>query len=275
MKKLMASSFLGLGIGIFCVIYSIHYSGNLRSFMNLPSFLIIAGGTAGALILAFPFERLKTLGSVIARAFKKDHIDLQKDIETILELSEFAKKNGTLALENLAKQYDNDEFLQKGIYLLADGLAEDMLIASMQNDIYFAQKRHKQGHAMIDLIASSVTSLGLMGTYIGLIPMLEHLEDPTSLGPLMAIELVTSFYGAFLSYVIFMPLSRKLKNMSSEEALRKEIILEGLVDIQKGKNPRIIQEELVACLTKKQAKTMTKNGKKSKKPFEFKGKKVA
>ena len=221
--------------------------------MNLPSFLIIAGGTAGALILAFPFERLKTLGSVIARAFKKDHIDLQKDIETILELSEFAKKNGTLALEN--------------------SLSSN--IASMQNDIYFAQKRHKQGHAMIDLIASSVTSLGLMGTYIGLIPMLEHLEDPTSLGPLMAIELVTSFYGAFLSYVIFMPLSRKLKNMSSEEALRKEIILEGLVDIQKGKNPRIIQEELVACLTKKQAKTMTKNGKKSKKPFEFKGKKVA
>jgi len=177
MKKLMGTSFLGLGIGIFCVIFSIHYSGNLKSFMNLPSILIIIGGTVGALILAFPFERLKTLGSVIARAFRKNRIDLQKDIQTLLEISEFAKKNGTLALENVAKQYDNDEFLQKRLYLLADGLAEDMLIATMQNDIYFAQKRHRQGYAMVDLIASSVTSLGLMGTYIGLIPMLEHLEE--------------------------------------------------------------------------------------------------
>ncbi|HBG77150.1 MAG TPA: motility protein A, partial [Clostridiales bacterium] len=95
------------------------------------------------------------------------------------------------------------------------------------------------------------TSLGLLGTYVGLIPMLINLEDPTRLGPLMAVELVTSFYGAFISYILFTPMSRRLKNMSRDEVTRKELVIEGLVAIQENQNPRRIRDSLMAFLSKK------------------------
>ena len=109
---------------------------------------------------------------------------------------------------------------------------------------------------MIDMIAATAPSLGLLGTYIGLIPMLQNLEDPTKLGPLMAIELVTSFYGAFLAYVIFGPMSKRLRSMSADEMTRKELFLEGLLAIEAKQNPRMIIETLTAYLTKKEAKSM-------------------
>ncbi|HBM81308.1 MAG TPA: motility protein A, partial [Clostridiaceae bacterium] len=101
----------------------------------------------------------------------------------------------------------DDKFLKKGILLIIDGADKDQLRETLETEIYFMQQRHQKGHAMLDMIASTVTSLGLLGTYIGLIPMLVKLDDPTKLGPLMAIELVTSFYGAFFAYVIFSPMS--------------------------------------------------------------------
>lgn len=135
--------------------------------------------------------------------------------------------------------------------LLTDGIAEDALASALHSDIYYASKRHKQGLSMINMIAGNVTALGLLGTYVGLIPMINNMDDPESLGPMMAIELVSSFYGAFIAYTLFTPMGKRLEAMSSMEVFRKELITEGLMLIQKGKNPKLIQDQLLATLRKK------------------------
>lgn len=245
---------IGLAIGIICVVCSIMLSGDFSSFLNWPSVFITIGGTLGAMIVAFPVNRLKTLGAVMKKSFTKEAYNLEKDIQTIVSISNAIRKEGVLKLEETIDKYTKDEFLKKGIMLLVDGTDRDFLKATMHREIYRAQKRHQKGYQMVDMIAATAPSLGLLGTYIGLIPMLQNLEDPTKLGPLMAIELVTSFYGAFLAYVIFAPMAKRLRAMSADEVTRKELLLEGLLAIEAKQNPRMILETLTAYLTKKEAK---------------------
>ncbi len=252
------STLIGFAIGIACVICSIMLSGDFRSFLNWPSVFITVGGTLGAMVVAFPVERLKTLGAVMKKSFTKQSFNLDKDIQTIVTLSNTVRKDGVLKLEDSIDKYTKDDFLKKGIMLLVDGAERDFLKTTMQREIYRTHKRHQKGYQMIDMIAATAPALGLLGTYIGLIPMLQNLDDPTKLGPLMAIELVTSFYGAFLSYVIFGPMGKRLRSMSSDEMTRKELLLEGLLAIEEKQNPRMIIETLTAYLTKIEVKGMKK-----------------
>lgn len=261
MKRFSVSTLIGLGIGLFCVVSGIYGAGHLSSFVNFPSIFIICGGSAGALITSFPMRQLKTLGSVMWKGFKREKTDFEKDIQIIVDAATIARTKGILALEEVAQQHRDDHFLSKGIQLVADGTKKESVVKILKTEIFYLKKRHQDGHAMLDMLADSVTSLGLLGTYIGLIPMLENLEDPASLGPLMAIELVSSFYGAFLSYVIFGPLAHRLKTMSSDEVLRNMLIIDGLTDLVDGKNPRYIEEHLVAALTKKQAERVARQSK--------------
>lgn len=254
--KSAKSTLIGFSIGILCVVSSIMMSGNFRSFLNWPSVFITVGGTLGAMIVAFPPNRLKTLGAVMKKSFSKQTLDLDKDIQTIVTLSNTIRKDGALKLEDSVDRYTKDEFLKKGLMLLVDGADREFLKCTMQREIYRTAKRHQKGQQMIEMIAATAPSLGLLGTYIGLIPMLEHLEDPTKLGPLMAIELVTSFYGAFIAYVVFSPMAKRLRSMSSDEMTRKELLLEGLLAIEAKQNPRMIIETLTAYLTKQEARSM-------------------
>lgn len=252
MKKTSISTIIGLIIGVSCVVYGIAGSPNPKLFWNAPSFFIIIGATLGAVIVAYPPHQLKNLGSVLLKSFKKEKYDFTKDINALVEISKTARSKGLLALEGIASEYENDDFLHKGLLLLADGVAEDTLINSLKSEIYYATKRHKQGIEMVNMIAGNVTALGLLGTYVGLIPMLNDMSDPETLGPMMALELVSSFYGAFLAYTIFTPIGKRLQAMSSMEVFRKELIMEGIVLIQNGKPPRLIEEQLLATLRKKE-----------------------
>lgn len=256
MKRLSVSTVIGLGIGVMCVVMGIATSGNFRSFYNLPSLFIIVGGTVGAVVTSFPPKQLKMFVPVFLKGFRRQKADFGKDIQTIVRISTYARKKGTLALEDIAEEYRDDHFLYKGLLLIADGVGRETLIGNLKDEIYYMKKRHQSGYAMMDMVADSVTSLGLMGTYVGLIPMLQHLEDPASLGPLMAVELVSSFYGAFLSYVIFGPVAHRLRMMTADEVLRDTILLEGLAAVQEGQNPREIEERLMSALTMKQTRRM-------------------
>lgn len=240
------STFIGLIIGIAFIFGSILVSGQTSLFWNLPSAFIIFGGTIAAVIVAFPPKRLKTLVPVIRRAFVKDKHDTKEDILALVSLAEIARKEGLLALENIVSQYTEDDFLKKGIQLIVDGADEEQLRNSLEGATYFMKQRHKKGAAMVNMIATTAPALGLLGTYVGLIPMLNNLDDPSTLGPMMALELVSSFYGAFAAYVIFSPLAKRLKNMSEEEATRRELLIEGLAAIAVGKNPRRIKYDLSA-----------------------------
>lgn len=255
-KKIAFSTFIGLAVSLTLVINGMREAGHLSLYINIPSIFMIFGGTLGATIISFPPKHLKKFFIVFRKAFSKEKYDFIKDIQALVTISEFSRKKGLLALETLASDYENEAFLQKGMLLITDGVSKDVLVSTLKSDIFYMKKRHAEGQAMMDYVASTVTSLGLMGTYIGLIPMLNNLENPETLGPLMAIELVSSFYGAFTSYVIMTPIARRLGTMNADEVLRNTLLIEGLVAIREQLNPRIIEERLLSSLTKKQQKMM-------------------
>ena len=254
-KNFALTTFLGLVGGIFCVALAIAEGGeeNIGLFVNIPSLLIIVGGTACVLIMSFPFSVLKTLGSVIMQAFVMNKQEPLDDIETLVGLCDLSRKNGLLALESHVDE-TTDPFLIKGINLLVDGGGWEDMESALQKEIHHSQRRHGDGVAMVSMIASTAPSLGLVGTYVGLIPMLVNMMDPDKLGPMMAIELVSSFYGGFLANVIFSPLAKRLQRNSAMEKARHMLMMDGLLGIRSGKNPRLLREELMSHVTKKQAK---------------------
>ncbi|WP_455717038.1 motility protein A [Anaerosporobacter sp.] len=246
MSKYGKSTLVGLIISISFVVGGIIATGQAKSFWNVPSAFIIIGGTVGAVVIAFPPKRLKTLVPVMKRSLKKDEFDIKEDIIALVKISEIARKSGLLTLEDCVGDYTDDPFIKKGVQLIVDGADEEQLRNLLEGSTYFMKQRHQNGAAMLSMIAATAPALGLLGTYVGLIPMLNSLDDPTTLGPMMALELVSSFYGAFIAYVIFSPMAKRLKLMSKDEESRRELLIEGLVGIQQGKNPNLIKEELLA-----------------------------
>lgn len=261
MKKLSISIVIGFMISITCVAFSIMLFGELSLFLNAASALITVGGTFGTVVTAFPTYRLKTFGAVVKKAAENEKYDLNKDIEIIVSLNDIVKKKGLLALESASELYAGDAFLQRGIVLMLDGADEEDLRLALETETYFMQQRHQKGTSMLEMIASTAPAFGLLGTYLGLIPMLNQLDDPTKLGPLMAVQLLTSLYGSFLANVIFSPLAKRLKTMNGEEVTRRELLIEGLVGILLRKNPRLIREQLNCYMkTKQQQKTRRNRG---------------
>jgi len=243
------TTIVGLGFGIIAVIISIMLDGQISSFIDIPSIFVVFGGTIASTLVSFHGKVLKTVGEVYSTAFKKKDTDLKKDIDLIIDIANIARKDGLLALENAIEKIDNP-FLKKGIMLVVDGADPELIKNIMESEIYFIQDRHSQGQAMIDSMAAYAPAYGMIGTLIGLINMLKKLSDPDSLGPSMAVALVTTFYGVVLANLVFTPISKKLKSITAAETIEKELLLEGLLSIQDGENPRIIKDKLYSFLSK-------------------------
>ena len=229
--------------------------GSLELFINLPSLYMTLGTTFAVMLASFPLQRLKLLPKVVSKAFTVEKHDIDTDIETIVALNEVVKSKGLLALESVSHLYENDPFLKRGVLLMLDGANEDQLRDSLNDDTYFMSQRHKHGSAMLDMLVATAPSLGLLCTYVGLIPMLTSLDNPTTLGPMMAIELVSSFYGGFLANVVFGPIAKRLKLLHGEEVARRELLLEGLIGIWLRKNPRLIRETMISLTRTHDAKS--------------------
>lgn len=274
MKKISIPALVGLSIGLACIFGSIFLFSNLQLFMSASAAVITFGGTFGTIVLAFPMNRLKTLPSVIKKGFQTEKFDLEKDIETIVSLNDIVKRKGLLALESATELYAENLFLQRGITLMLDGVDEEDLRSALETETYFMQQRHQKGVAMLEMISTMAPAFGLLGTYLGMIPMLSSMDDPTTLGPLMALQLLTSLYGSFLANVIFTPLARRLKTMSGDEVMRRELLIEGLVGILLRKNPRLIREQLNCFIRTKQQQS-NKRGKKEQQPKVVNSEKAA
>ncbi|MHB1313882.1 MAG: motility protein A [Christensenellales bacterium] len=244
---------IGMAAGFGCIIISIYLGGEIGSFIDLASVFITLGGTIASTIVAYPGKMLKSLASVYQRAFNKSKIDLHKDIDLIIEIANIARREGLLALENAVSDVDNP-FLNKGIMLVVDGADPELIKDVMEAEIYFIQERHAQGQAIIDSMAAFAPAYGMIGTLIGLVNMLKNLSDTDNLGPAMAVALITTFYGVVLANLIFTPVSKKLKLRTAAETQEKELLLEGLLSIQDGENPRIIKDKLYAFLSRSEIK---------------------
>lgn len=237
------ATILGLFFGLGFTIWGIMISGDLSSFWDIPSVVIVLGGTVAATLLAYPLSSLGSVGKVFQKAFLHKDVSANGIIGDIISLANVARKEGLLSLEEYGSKLD-DEFLKKGIMLIVDGTDPELVRNILETELIFLEERHNQGQGMLESMGSYAPAFGMIGTLIGLINMLKKLEDPSSIGPNMSVALITTFYGSLLANVFFLPLAQKLKVRSQSEVLVKELMIEGLLSIQAGENPRIIEEKL-------------------------------
>lgn len=251
------TTLFGIIAGFAAIVISILIDkGDLGSFANLPSVFITIGGSVFATIASYPLKVIKTFGAVMKKAFQKSNIDLQKDIEMIINIANVARREGLLALEDAVTDIDSP-FFKKGVMLVVDGADPELIKNIMQAEIYFVQDRHATGQSILDTMGALAPAYGMIGTLIGLINMLRNLDDPDSLGPGMAVALITTMYGSVLANLVFIPLSKKLKLKTSEETMEMELLLEGLLSIQDGENPRIIKDKLHSFIARSEIRDET------------------
>jgi chemotaxis protein MotA len=237
------STVIGLLLGIAFIIGGILISGELGSYIDMPSIVIVLGGTIASTLASFPMKTFLNTSKVIKNAFFNKETSPDGVIEEIINLANIARKEGLLSLEEYAEKLE-DEFLQKGIMLIVDGTDPELVRNILETELVFLEERHGEGQSIFETMATYAPAFGMIGTLIGLINMLKYLDDPSTIGPNMAVALITTFYGSMLANVIFLPLSQKLKIRSKSEILVKELMVEGLLSIQAGENPRIIEEKL-------------------------------
>ncbi len=242
-------SIIGLIAGVFVLVQGILSNGTLRAFYDLGSIYITVGGTITALIVNFPLKNLKLVFPAIGKALFSKPDKPEDSINVIVELAEHARKNGLISLEEKVKEYKN-EFLQKGIMSIIDTHDSEKVRDILETQLSYIEDRHAQVHTILEKGASYGPAFGMIGTLIGLINMLKDLsKDMTQLGPNMSVALVTTFYGSVLANVIFLPLAGKLKIQSENEIFCKQLIIEGVIAIQAGENPRLIRERLSGNLS--------------------------
>jgi chemotaxis protein MotA len=241
------STLTGILSGFILIMYAIYNGGTLRTYLNFNSFLITLGGTIAATIANYPFSKIAGLSKVLRVAFTEKSIEADDVIGTIINLAETARREGLLALEDAAYQLE-DDFMQKGILLIVDGTDPELVRNIMETELVFLEERHGEGQGIFETMGTFAPAFGLLGTVIGLINMLTQLDNPDTIGSGMAVALITTFYGSLLANMLFLPLAGKLKVRSSEEILIKEVMIEGMLSIQAGENPRIIEEKLKAFL---------------------------
>ena len=255
------STIIGLIAGTVCILVSIILGeGTFMQFWNAPSVFVVVGGVLCAMFVAYPIPKLLEGLKSANHAFKKNEIDPTKVITQINDLALSARKEGLLALEEIAQSMD-DAFLQKGVLLIVDGTDAELLRSILETEIAFVENRHKDNQKIWEMIAELGPAWGMIGTLIGLIIMLANLDDPSTLGPKMGVALITTFYGSIIANFIATPIANKLKLASDDEILHKQVMVEGLLSIQAGENPRVIEEKLKAFLSPGVRKVFEDNNK--------------
>lgn len=222
-----------------------------KSLFVPAALLIIFGGTFGATIFSFPASQIATLPKVLRKALSQQEYDAPAIIDIIVGFAQKARREGLLALEQEIKELDN-EFLRKGIELVVDGNDPELVRDIMETQLSFLEYRHKIGQSIFESMGGYAPTMGMIGAIAGLIGVLSTLKDPTKLGPKVALAFVASFFGIAIANIVFLPLASRLKLLSSEEVLLGQLMIEGILSVQAGDNPRIVEEKLKAFLSPKE-----------------------
>jgi chemotaxis protein MotA len=236
---------VGLISGMTLLVISMGMGGSLLVFFDLASVFIVFGGVIATTLIMFPIRTVLSSVRVAIKAFRDDTWNLDAIIDQIVNLSRLARTNGILALEDAEKELRNP-FLRKGIQLAVDGSEEELIRFIMATDVSFTRERHAVGQKVFKQMGTMGPAFGMLGTLIGLVKMLRTLDDPSSIGPAMAVALITTFYGSLFANLICLPIANKLEFRSKEEALAKQVITEGIISIMQGANPKVLKEKLEA-----------------------------
>ncbi|QKS72079.1 flagellar motor protein MotP [Paenalkalicoccus suaedae] len=251
MKKTDILTPIGIFLGLTAIFFAIFSSsageGGIGDFIQIASILIVFGGLFAALMINFSLDELKLLPKVLLEAFRMRNHNLQSLIDTFVDLSTKARREGLLALEAGLEDVE-DPFIEKGVLLAVDGIEPDIIKDIMMAEVVAMEERHRKGRLILEKSGDYAPAWGMIGTLVGLVLMLQNLNDPSTLGPNMAVALLTTLYGSLLANLVFIPMANKLQISTEEEVFVKQIIIEGVIGVQSGQNPKILQEKLSAFL---------------------------
>ena len=243
------ATLIGL-VGAFGIVMaSIMLGGSAGTFINTPSLLVVLGGTVLVAMMKFSLGQFLGAASIAVKAFLHKPSAPEELIETAVELAKTARQGGLLALEDAEVK---DDFMNSGIGLLVDGHAADIVRSMLSKDLSLTLQRHTDGQAIFKAIGDVGPAMGMIGTLIGLVQMLANMDDPKQIGPAMAVALLTTLYGAILANMFALPIADKLAVRSKEESNSKSLIIDALLSIQAGQNPRVIESMLQTYLPKSQ-----------------------
>jgi chemotaxis protein MotA len=253
------ATIIGAVTGFGLVLIAIFMGGGFIWFVNVPSLMIVVGGTIGVTLMNYTFSAMLSVMGVAKNCFFHKSGSSSEVIRNLVEFSRVSRREGILSLQSYTKNLD-EPFLVKGINLAIDGLEPQVISDIMDIEIEQLENRHKFGSEIFSTMATFAPAMGMMGTLIGLVQMLQQMDDPSSIGPAMAVALLTTFYGVVLANLICLPFAGKLKARSGEEVLKKTLIAEGIKAIQSGENPRIVEQKLVAFIEPKKRPAVLEKG---------------
>ena len=245
------ATIIGIVSGIGLVIGAILMGSGLGAFFDPPSLLVVGGGSVAAMLIAFPLSTVIGSIKIALKAFFSPKLSPDEVIETVVALAVKARKESIIALE---KEEIEDPFLAKGIRLVVDGTAPNLVRSILRTEIGFMKQRHLSGQSVFKFLGGMAPAYGMIGTLIGLVQMLQSLDDPSSIGPAMAVALLTTFYGALLANIVALPIAEKLGGKSANEVLMMEVTIQGVLAILEGDNPIIVRSKLEAFLSPSQRK---------------------
>ncbi|KAB2334316.1 MULTISPECIES: flagellar motor protein MotP [Bacillaceae] len=251
MKKLDMLTPIGLMVGLALLLFGIAANGGIAdiiSFIDPASILIVIGGLGAGLLVSFPLQNVRHMFTVIRQAFSQKDESLGELIAIFVKLAEKARREGLLSLESVIEEVE-DPFIRKGVLLAIDGIEQDVIHDIMSAEITALEERHRKGRSILEKAGEYAPAWGMIGTLIGLVLMLKSLNDPETLGPNMAIALLTTLYGSLLANLFFIPIAAKLELKTEQEVFMKQIVIEGVIGVQSGQNPKILEEKLSAFLS--------------------------
>ena len=244
------ATLLGMLLGTAALIFGLISSAGLDGlhyYWDEASVIITFGGAIASTVVQFTLSDLIEGVKSFIPAFKLSAFNTSEMIQNIIDLSNIARKEGLLSLEEAATEIE-DEFLKKGILLVVDGTDPDLVRAILETELNCIDSRHKKRISFWEVLSAMGPAWGMIGTLIGLVIMLYNMDDPTGLGPAMGVALITTFYGSVLANYLCIPIAGKLSISNEAELMQKEIMVEGLLSIQAGENPRVIEEKLKSFL---------------------------
>jgi chemotaxis protein MotA len=239
----------GLALGVFMLVLGIIIQGaGFSYYLSLTSILITIGGSAASVIVSNPLARVLGILRYVNHALRIPNYEEERIIARLVAFSEKARREGLLALEDDLEEVE-DDFLRKGIQLVVDGTDPEIIKSILNTELSKIQERHEAGIKLFDDWGKFAPAWGMTGTLIGLIGMLSNIEDQAAIGSGMATALITTLYGVILANLIMIPIKNKLTDRDVSETLVKEIMIEGILSIQSGDNPRILEEKLLSYMT--------------------------
>lgn len=246
---------LGIVSGFGLVIIAMSMGGGLGAFINAPSVMIVCGGTMGATLINYPISDVLGVIKVAKNAFFSEKIKTKKIMEMLIEMSKVSRREGILGLEKTLKDI-KDPFFVKGMTLMIDGIEPAKLSELLNTEVEYIEERHRLGAEIFMTMGNFAPAMGMVGTLIGLVKMLMQMDDPSSIGPSMAVALITTFYGVILANLVFLPISGKLKTRSAKELAMKQLVMSGILSVQSGDNPRMLEQRLHSFVSPKERKTV-------------------